>query len=216
MKKGYLFSFIIMLFAFPIGVDAACSSERFAELSKIAENVNVDYTYEIDETSGAIFSINVSNLTNDVYLIERNKTSIITGIGEKTIGENYSPGTTLTFVVYSNDSNCKGQALTSKYITLPYFNMYSLYGACKLYPEHEYCKTWFDSSSISREEFDEAIVKHMNDIRGDKKIVEEEKSYFEKIKEFLIEYKVFILIALVVIVLVAIIVGIKFKNKKIL
>ena len=83
MKKRYLL--IVLLFLImPNMVSAKCSNERIAELAKIAENINVDYTYVIGPTD-AEFTVTVSNLTNDLYLIDNENNIRVSGTGNKVI-----------------------------------------------------------------------------------------------------------------------------------
>ena len=183
MNKRSILFLLIILFLFPIKVSAECSSERIAELSKMAENINLSYTYKIGEED-AVFKVTASNLTNDIYLVSEEEDITVSGVNDKTIDKEFSSGTTLNFVVYSNDKNCKNTALINKYITLPYYNIYSNYGMCKEYPEHEYCKRWYDSSKISRSDFERALADYSDKIMDEEeaKTIEKEKSFLDKLK----------------------------------
>lgn len=216
MNKRSILFLLVILFLFPIKVSAECSSERIAELSKIAQNINLSYTYEIGEED-ALFKVTASNLTNDIYLVSEDEDITVSGVNDKTIDKTFESGTNLNFVVYSNDNSCKGKALTNKYISLPYYNIYSNYGVCKEYPEHEYCKRWYDSSKISRSEFEQALADHSDDIMNEEesKTVKKDKSFLDKLKDIWNNYMIFIIAGMGLILIVVIIVIVKFiKNRK--
>lgn len=216
MNKRCILFLLAILVLFPFKVSAQCSTERIAELSKIAENINLSYTYEVGEED-AEFKVTVSNLTNDVYLVSNEEEITVSGINEKTIDKKFPSGTTLNFVVFSNDKNCKNEALTNKYITLPYYNLYSNYGMCKEYPEHEYCKRWYDSSKISRSEFERALADYSDKLMDDEEKVKEtkEKTFLDMLEEIWNNYNIFIIISLGLILVIVVIIIIKvIKNRK--
>lgn len=214
MKK-ILVCFTILFF--PLLVHAECSSERLIELNKIANNVNLNYTYEIKDMD-ALFTITVNNLTNDIYLYEKNENITVSGNKEQIISKKIPSGTNLTFVVYSNDANCKGEALSSKYLSLPYYNYYSEYGLCKSYPEHKYCQRWFDPSTISRTEFDKALYAYMDkQFEKDKKTKEEkEKTKVDKLLDIWNEYRIIIISGLCLIIVLITILVIRKRKKDVL
>ena len=72
----YLIFFIICFFLNPIISNAECSYERQAELSKIASNVQIAYSYEND-MGNPVFSVNIINITNDIYVLEHLKVILI-------------------------------------------------------------------------------------------------------------------------------------------
>ena len=152
--------------------------------------------------------INVNSIEKDIY------TKLCDDFS-KVIDKKFPSGTSLTFVVYSNDSNCKGEALSSKYLSLPYYNYYSQYSACELYPEHKYCQTWLNPNTISRAEFDDAIADYMEEQLLDKPDVkEEEKSFLDKVADFLDKYKIIVLSVLaVIVVIITTIIVIKRKKR---
>lgn len=216
MNKQNIVFLLLILFLFPIKVSAECTTERLAELNKMAENINLSYTYEVKE-GGALFKITASNLTKDIYLISEEEGITVTGVNDKTIDKKFDSGTNLNFVVYSNDKNCPNKALANKYITLPYYNTYSDYGMCKEYPEHEYCKRWYDSSKISRSEFEKALADYSDKIMDDAEKTTEvkDKSFLDSVKEIWNKYSLFIIIGVVFSLIIIVFLLIKIiKNRK--
>lgn len=216
MNKRSILFLLLVLFLFPIKVSAQCSSERLAELNKIAENINLSYTYEVSNDE-ALFKVTASNLTSDIYLVSEEEGITVHGVNDKTVDKEFASGTNLNFVVYSNDKNCPNEPLTNKYITLPYYNVYSAYGVCKEYPEHEYCKRWYDSSKISRSDFERALADYSDKLMDDeietKKVKDE--SFLDSMKDIWNKYSLFIIIGMAVILIIIIIFLIKIrKNRK--
>lgn len=212
MKKGYLISFLLSLFIFPICASAECSSERLAELSKIAENVNIDYTYEMVDGTPDI-TIVASNLTGDIYLQDDIFGSQISGVGEKVLLD-YALGTNVVFTIYSNDNSCKNQALLTKYLNLPTYNQYSTDERCITYPDFKYCKVWLDTSGLEYTEFDKQFEEYIkNKIDNDSKDKKDvDKTTLDKVVDFVLKNK--IIIALGILVIVGAILFVINKKKK--
>lgn len=200
MKKRYFLSIAAALCFLPITAHAECSSERLAELNKIANNVRISYDYKmVDEAPQ--FTVNVANLTNDIYLVDDIFAQEISGTGEKTI--DYTSGSHINFTVYSNDNSCKDEALTTKYVNLPAFNYYYYDERCKGNEEYDYCKMWIDTSKLSDEDFAKGLDEYKNKNSEDKKDVKKEEkkngfvNFLEKNKTTLIIIGAAILVAII-------------------
>ncbi len=140
----YLLCVLICMCVTPTFVHARCDYQRQAELSRIASNVQVAYTYDTVE-----FTVFVSNLTSDLYMTD-NYGKIYYGDGkEKTL--KFASGT-INFDIHSNDSNCKGEKLLRKSITLPTINLFATFPECNQYPNFKYCQNW-GALGISNERF---------------------------------------------------------------
>ena len=139
MKSKHLFIFLGILLVFPMTTEAKCSYERRAELSKIASNVRFSYSYETGYQGNPAFTVNITNLTNDIY-IKDSMGGIIAGDGET--AKNYSSGAQITFDIYSKDPSCNNEKILTQYINLPVFNTYSKSDKCKENPDFKYCVTW--------------------------------------------------------------------------
>ena len=126
----YLFVFLGSLFIFPLVSNAQCSYERQAELSKIAANVKFSYTFEMQETVELrpLFKIFITNLTNDIYIVDDYNGLTILGNGEKQV--NYGDVSSATFKIYSNDPACRGELLMTQHVNMPSYNPYSRSEEC--------------------------------------------------------------------------------------
>jgi hypothetical protein len=180
---------------FPIFAHADCSTERIVELSKIADNITVSYTYEIG-LSDAEFTIKINNMDDSIYLKDNINDSIYKGSGEITIPNKYNSGESLTYTVYSNDNNCKGESLTSKYLVLPTYNVFSTYDECTGIEDFKYCKTWTNLNGINEEEFLKAVKKYKNSLNNDKTVENTKTNSTGILKKY---YFYFIVVAVVII-----------------
>lgn len=150
--KYFKYLFITICFIFlPSIVKADCSYERLAELSRIAGNVNFSYTYNLDEKNRPDFNVNIVNVTKDIYVYDSSRNQTITSF--ETDLTNLTSGQTLQFDIYSNDNNCRGEKIMSKFLTIPFYNHYSEISECKENPEFKYCQTWINTENLTYDQF---------------------------------------------------------------
>ena len=185
MKKRYLLPIIAMVCMLPGFAKASCSTDRIAELSKMASNVNISYTYEIGN-SGAEFKITMNNLTPDIYLGNDLYDKTYSGQGEVKDDFIYLYGQTITYTIYSNDNSCKGEALSNKYVTLPYYNVFSRLDECKEHPKFTYCKQWQDTKGLTMDDFDKALAEYTKDGTNPNSKETNKASFFEKYKVYIL------------------------------
>ncbi len=181
MKRCYKFVLVFLgsMFMFPTLSSAQCSYERQAELSRIANNVQFSYNY--NTTSEHIeFQVNITNLTNDIYLQDNNGT-IISGQGERQI--NYDNVTTISYNIYSKDPSCPNELISTKYVELPTYNHFSSYDDCKKNPDFELCTLWSNNSDLSDENFYGKLERYLQEEQNDTYSEVSNKSLFERIKE---------------------------------
>lgn len=194
MKKVKFISFIfICFFGFIFKVNASCSYTRLANLKKLAANVNVTYTYKI-ENNVASFDIRFANLTNDIYLYDssNNKKYVING---ETTLKNFKDGFKYRFFIKSNDSNCKDEVLSTKYVSLPKYNIFYGDKACEGIEDYVLCQKWGSYKLNSYSDYIAQINKYKKSLIKEKEIVNEEirVSLIDKIIEFLLKYYIIIL-----------------------
>ena len=154
----YLLVFVFCLFVSPFTIHAACDYQRMAELSKVASNVQVGYAYEVKDNI-PVFYLNVSNVTNDIYMVD-NFGNVYRQNAE---GIQIFPGVNVTFNIYSNDSNCPGDKLLTKYLNLPFYNKYSSYPECASYKDYSACQIWTSNAPVTDGEFYEQIASYKNE-----------------------------------------------------
>lgn len=138
----FKFLFLLCLALFPLGVKAECDYQRKADLQKIASNVQINSSYRLNENRVPIFTIELSNITPDIYVVD-NYGNTITPDSNK-VFEVYS-GTSMTYNIYSADINCHGYSITTKYVKLQPYNKFYNSDECKEYPEFKYCSLWYNA-----------------------------------------------------------------------
>lgn len=197
-KIKYLCFALVCSFMFPFIAHAECDYQRQAELSRLASNVQLAYLY--NEETG--FQVIMTNLTNDLYAKDIYG-KIVAGGQENVFA--YASGS-YYFDIYSNDSNCPGLYLIRKTITLPVFNVYSLYDECKQYPNFRLCSYW-GNLNISQEQFMSEFNTYKNRLENDINDFNEKNktNIVDKLLDFLKE-NIAVIISLGVIVTLAIIV----------
>ncbi len=142
MKLRYLLFMLLCVCVTPLVAHADCEYQRQAEISRLAGNVRLAYTY--DNNSG--FTVYMTNLSSELYATDSldriyngGQEHVITGLS----GNN-------DFYIYSRE--CFTDKVLTKSIFLPSINSYSYYNECKDYPGFKYCQKW-GSFSISNEQF---------------------------------------------------------------
>ncbi len=154
----YVFVFAFLMAIFPLVSKADCSYERQASLSKIASNVQFNYTY--DKESDISFNVLITNLTDDIYLVDGDN-NVISGAGEKSL--NYFPGQKIEYTIFSNDDSCRGDVIQKRYVNLPVYNTYSTLDVCKENPGFSLCGMWVDLTGYTYEQFIDELEKYKND-----------------------------------------------------
>lgn len=178
---------------------AECSYEREAELSRIAANVGFSYNYEM--VSGyPEFTVNITNISDDIYVID-SQGNIFSH--NKEFNPKYSHGKKITYDIYSNDNNCKSEKILTTYVSLPFFNQYSMLSECKEYAEFNLCSLWYNTASYTEEEFYDELEKYK--VSSSHKEESEEKTLFERIKEVFMEKTNFVYLILSIVGIVMLI-----------
>lgn len=197
-KLKYIFvACIVWMILGAIQVQAECSYERTAELSRIASNVQFSYNYEMNENGNPEFTVIVSNLTNDIYIKDDMTAELISGTGEVTIS--YPNGSSIQFKIYSNDSNCYGEKILTQYVNLPYYNYFSNNDECQNYPNFTYCQMWLNTD-ITIETFDESLEEYKNELQSDDEIEVEESTLWDDLLVFWDENKIMIILTMICII----------------
>ena len=160
--KYVIFALICMCVT-PLITHAECDYQRLAELSRLASNVQLSYTYS--EENG--FQITMTNLTNDLYATNIYGQRIDGGAERvfEAVSGSYN------YDIYSNDPNCRGDKLLTKYVSTPSPNRFYQFDECKKYPNFKYCQLWLNTAidiSQFREEFNKyetsLIQKNTNEV----------------------------------------------------
>lgn len=189
-KLKYVMFSLLCVFISPFIVKADCSYEREAELSRIASNIQLSYTYEI--INGYIqYYVNITNVTEDVYIIDSlgNRFS-----SNKEFVQKYSLGNNkMQFTIYSNDSNCKNEEILTKYLNFPYYNQFSNVPECQQYKELDLCSLWYNTSSYTYQNFVNDLNKTVQNLKTQH--MEKEKKLSDILTEMFENYYIYIILS---------------------
>ena len=180
-KVKYLICFIVCVFACPLVSNAECSYERQAELSRIASNVQFSYTYEIDNlVQSAIYNVLVTNVTNDIYIVDDYGIVISGGVeGNRT----YQGNNNISFTIYSNDLNCRGQKISTQHISLPVYNKFYSTEVCKQNMDNELCFLWRNNEAYALSDFEKIINNNKQVQKDNDEVAEQTFDYIEFLKQ---------------------------------
>lgn len=180
MTKTYKYLLIILtcFFITPLITKADCSYEREAELSRIASNVKFSYTYEIDENLKPNFTVQIMNVTNDIYISDDQGH---TYQNQSEFSQTYLPGERITYTIYTTDDSCAKKEIMNYYLTIPFFNYYSLIPECKASPEFYLCRVWANSANYTVPQIIEKLNEYKAEANSNLK-TESNQSWLEKIK----------------------------------
>lgn len=198
MKKYYLgIVFLVVLFAAPFHVKADCSYNDRVRLQKLAGNVSFGYRYNETKYS-VIFEITVSNLTNEIYMIDRSTGRYHYSNNQDFKLENYQPGETIQFDFYARNTGCTSEKLFTNYVTLPTYNPYYSSDICKGIEDFELCQKWL-KHSMTYKEFYEGVTKFLNKTEIKPEPIEPEEEFnWDAIIEFWANYYIYILLTIII------------------
>ena len=212
MKKR-IFVFLValfMVFPFTVNADEINNVEStYSALNGLVTENGYTYYY-VNGVKQTGFQVIMTNLTNDLYAKDIYG-KIVAGGQENVFA--YASGS-YYFDIYSNDSNCPGLYLIRKTITLPVFNVYSLYDECKQYPNFRLCSYW-GNLNISQEQFMSEFNTYKNRLENDINDFNEKNktNIVDKLLDFLKE-NIAVIISLGVIVTLTIIILVIKKIRK--
>lgn len=215
MKKIILFFLSIFLFINSSALTyGGCDYSTVSRMKSIVSNINISYDYKMVNNEVS-FSVTLNNLTNDIYFYDTNthKTYYYsnTNNGELTIN-NYS-GYSGNYKFYSNNNNCRGISLGTKYYSFPSYNKYYNHSFCLDVPNYSLCQKWANVN-YSQEEFEKMILDYMNK-EGEVEeeiIIEYEKTFLDEIVEFYVKYY-YIILGILILVCTTIIIIYNKKNR---
>lgn len=199
MRKYYLkIVFFVVLFTIPLSVKADCSYKDKVRLQKMAGNVSFGYRYNETKYS-VIFEITVSNLTNEIYMIDRSTGRYYYANNEDFTLNNYQPGETIRFDFYARDASCTKEKLFTNYVTLPAYNPYYTSDVCKGIEDFELCQKWL-KHNMTYKEFYDGVTKYLNVQEIKQEPVKSKEEFdWEGVIEFWANYYLYILLTIIIV-----------------
>lgn len=208
MKRYFLIFIMLFLFILPGKVNALCSDAEIIRLQNIAKNVQYSYEYDYNKNKFIIIFNNLSKeiVLEDVSNKKRYNTNDEIKINDVNSGMH-------RYSIYAENKKCTNELLISKYITLPYYNVYYNLEFCKGIEEYSYCNKWLNNQ-ISYDVWYSKVSEY-KESKNDKKINKIEKeTIIDKITNLIanIYINYYYIILPVIITVLCIIIYIKNKQ----
>lgn len=204
MKGIKILIFGILAFI-PNIVKADCNYNEKVRLQSLASNLNFSYDYkERDEGHqfyGIDFSITVTNLNPDLYIVDnyKGKTHYYENKNEFTDND-YGNGITVGFTVYANSGSCKDVYLITNYVTLPPYNRFYIDPICADIQDYKLCKRW-NRVNLSYDDFIKQveIYKTVEDKKEENINIDDDNELIENIIDFLSKYSFYLFGGIIVV-----------------
>ncbi|MEG0026151.1 MAG: hypothetical protein RR847_02250 [Bacilli bacterium] len=197
MKKCIFFGLLLF---FPVTIFATnCDITDMARYKKLASNINFTYDF-IEVNNNVTFNITISNMHNDLYIIEDKKFFSSKNLNKvETTLMGYEAGQTYRFAIIPYDKYCFASNVLIKYITLPSYNKYYSDPLCSDIPDYKLCHKW-SAINLSYEEFVQEIKVYKNSeiyqiVEPVNKTVQDDT--LNKFIVWVLKYYIYILIAII-------------------
>ena len=229
MKRKTIFrNIMLLLLSFLIftctDVKAECSTQEKTNLIQVAYNLKFDYELLPNEgNNDRSFSLTISNFTKSIelrYGYSTYKYDQQSSNSEVVKMEEYfTGGNDYKFNIYaSSNTNCKGEFLTSKTVTIPIFNSYSETEECQNLKDFKFCNRWYEKE-ITEKEFQTELKKYKESLKQEQIEKKENRVKTTLLDNIIKLYKKNITLSVVatIIIIILIIVTIMLivkKNKK--
>lgn len=233
MKKLFVIFAAVFLCSINVSAASICDYKEQTALNQKAANIKVNYEVVTEREeygeiadSSEVFDISIFNVTEDFYIVVKNN---INNVEKKYTVDDVQNGiikfrwtyatsvTNFTIQVYStNKTSCPDEKYKTIYLTTPRYNKFYRRETCQNNLEFYLCQKFVTFSEISEDKFLNQLEKYRNNKINTEghEIVEPEKvTLFDKIFEFLDNYKWYIISSGVVILGVIVVIQRK-KMKK--
>ncbi len=225
MKKFFTALLVLFSCVMVVNADETCSYQEELELREKASNIRASYEVSeevVPEVSDYdIFVINVSltNITDDFYVVATNDFNDDSRVLTKTESgissfEWLNTGVVTNHVFQvkaSTKTNCSGITLKTFTMKTPRYNEY--YWECaNEFPDYELCQQFVMYDKIERNEFKKRVENYRTQ-QKEKEEKEKNKSFFEKLIDFLGK-NIWIILGVIIVVAVGGYTFYYFKTKK--
>jgi hypothetical protein len=209
MKKIILLIFLfipLVVLGYNETINPLCTIKEKDILRKSV--LNFSYALEkYKEDNQIYYQVTIYNLNKDVVVdYDKNVYTV-----DNNVINHIVPGTKVSLKIYANPSGiCEGYIITTKVITIPYYNKYKDNSLCVGNEEYFLCKE-NTNTSISEKEFEKQInqyVKEKKEIEkeeDDEITVIHEETDIERILYFLKDYYLYIFLPIILVGTVSII-----------
>lgn len=219
----YILITILFLFLNVFYVDASCTDEEIDVLKDLADDIKITYKHKgkVETEDGvfySLFDVTVKNIDNDMYISVIDSNMVLTPVDGEIV-ETFNNGTWY-FDIYSN--KCEEKIDTVK-VFIPRFNMYSLDPLCEGIDGDDFalCGKYYEYD-VEYDNFVARVnhyrVTHNVSDNTDKKNDDEKQSdikvLFNNLLDYIIQYRLYIVISLIVILIILIIVIVINRRRK--
>ena len=224
MKKRncILLIFLFMLIIVPKNVNAVgiCSAKSINKLRSEALKVKPSYNTVENSEGVTKYTITINNLsTNLVIKYNGVNYSGTPDNNSITIDGLFEPQQTYSFEIYSGDLGTCGQAyLSTKKLTLPYYNKYSETDECVEYEEAPICQKHYEGEIKNYNDFLTQLDKYVKSLGPEKEAFKDNRNIFQKIIDWCkdnIEITIGIISVIALITLIIIIIKIHKYRKRV-
>ena len=210
MKK-YIFLTLLFLVFLPNRIKAYCSDSEVIRLQKLANNIRTSYVF--DEDAGR-FTVTINNLTNDLVVKNMDDKKEYSSNSELNFKELYSGKH--TYIIYAKNKECTTYELTTKYVSLPYYNRYFNSVECDGIENYSYCSKWL-KSPISKDVWEQKVTQYKKSLetkQEQKKKIEKTSlaKTFDAIKQLCIDYY-YVILSIAIVILGIILIKNYRKNR---
>lgn len=208
MKKVYIcIAFVFTMLFLPqiVSAKGLCDNRDLLEQRAKARNVNVSYSYTM-ENGEPIFSVTISNLFDDMYVVDKLSGKIYQPKDFTTDSEliikGYRDDQKITYMVYTTVYGCYGEQLITLYASIPNYNEFSADKVCVGAEEFSLCQRW-GAVSVDYDTF-VAKVKAYKEQKAAKLTppnFEQEKTWLDYVFSFVGKYYVYLVSLVIILVL---------------
>lgn len=208
MKKVYIcmiFVFALLFLPNKVFADSLCDNRVLLEQRDKARNVNISYSYKM-ENGEPVFSITISNLFDDMYVVDKlsGKTyhSDKFTTDSELVLDGYRDDQKIRYVIYSKAYGCYGRSLMTLYASIPNYNEFSADKVCVGAEEFSLCQRW-GAVSVDYDTF-VAKVKAYKEQKSNSISTpnfEQEKTLLDYIFSFVGKYYVYLVSLVIILVL---------------
>ena len=195
MSKKIIF-ILLLIFVIPTSIKADCSNKELNRFKSLASHINLYYDY--DEVNNT-FNINVYNIKNELYIINKNNNEQYINQNQELNDINIygvTPGTRLTLAVYPIGGECQYYRVKTMYVNLPTYNQYYNDPICNN-NSNQLCSKWANTSIYTYEQFIEKVKASKEENKTQNPTVEEEEKKYSFF-DFLEDYYIYILLLIIV------------------
>lgn len=216
MKKVFLILGFLFAF-FPIMVKAySCSSEQTERYKKLASQIHATYDYK-ELNNEIIFDITFHNVHSELYIADYDNFDYhVKYTAEKGIvlAKGYAPSNSYTFKILNKNSVCNTQIISNITVNLPFYNKYSNDPLCAGINEFSLCQKWSNPGSLTEREFKRSVqeYKKLKQESEQNSQILEEKNNWDKIRDFVAGYYIYIVAGILLIT--SVIIYVVNNNKK--